>query len=137
MLKKLLITASLTFSICFGLVSPIAVYAAVDPIAPVCENGKAAQGSEFCKNVKEESSRSIIYGDKSLLGKILQTIIYITAAISVVLIVIGGFRYVLSAGDSNGVQGAKNTVMYAAIGLAVAIFAQTIVSFVLTKFLTI
>lgn len=49
------------------------------------------------------------------------------------MIIVGGFRYVISGGDSNGVSGAKNTIMYAIIGLVIVLFAQIIVKFVLTN----
>jgi len=70
---------------------------------------------------------------EGLVTQITQTIIYITGAISVIMIVIGGLKYVFSAGDSAGVQSAKNTILYAIIGLVVTLFAQVIVSFVLSK----
>ena len=52
-------------------------------------------------------------------------------AVSVVVIIIGGFKYIVSAGDSNGIQSAKNTILYALVGLVVAVFAQVIARFVL------
>jgi hypothetical protein len=50
------------------------------------------------------------------------------------MIIIGGFRYVVSGGDSAGVEGAKNTILYAVIGLVVALLAQAIVVFVISRF---
>ena len=52
-------------------------------------------------------------------------------AVSVLMIIIGGFRYVISGGDSNGIQGAKNTIIYALVGLVIVLFSQIIVRFVL------
>lgn len=57
----------------------------------------------------------------------------VVGAVSVIMIIIGGFRYVISNGDSNGVSGAKNTILYAIIGLVIVLFAQVIVRFVLTN----
>lgn len=57
----------------------------------------------------------------------------VVGAVSVIMIIIGGFRYVVSNGDSNGVSGAKNTILYAIIGLVIVLFAQVIVRFVLTN----
>ena len=50
------------------------------------------------------------------------------------MIIIGGFRYVTSQGDQTQMQSAKNTILYAVIGLIVAIAAYAIVSFVVTQF---
>jgi len=51
----------------------------------------------------------------------------------VVMVMIGGFKYMLSNGDSNGIQTAKNTILYALIGLVVAVSGQVIVSFVISR----
>ncbi len=65
---------------------------------------------------------------------IVNALLYLIGAVSVIMIIIGGFRYVVSQGDSSNVTSAKNTILYAVIGLAVAIFAWAIVNFVVTQF---
>ena len=65
---------------------------------------------------------------------IINTILYILGIIAVIMIVIGGFRYVVSNGDSSSITAAKNTIFYAVIGLVVAMLAFTIVNFVVGKF---
>lgn len=52
-------------------------------------------------------------------------------AISVLMVVIGGLSYVLSAGDPQKTARAKDTILYALIGLAISIMAFVIVRFVL------
>jgi hypothetical protein len=54
-------------------------------------------------------------------------------AVAVIMIIIGGFRYVTSAGSSERITGAKNTILYALIGLLVAAIAQISVHFVLNQ----
>jgi multisubunit Na+/H+ antiporter MnhB subunit len=54
--------------------------------------------------------------------------------IAVIMIVIGGIRYTTSNGDSSQVKSAKDTIMYAVIGLVVAILAYAIVNFILSAF---
>ena len=51
-----------------------------------------------------------------------------------IMIVIGGIKYTTSNGDASAVSGAKNTILYAVIGLLVAISAYAIVNFVVAKF---
>ncbi len=58
----------------------------------------------------------------------------IVGIISVVMIIVGGIRYITSGGDSGKVSAAQNTVLYAVIGLVVVALAQIIVQFVLKKF---
>ena len=61
---------------------------------------------------------------------ILSIIVGITA---VVMIIIAGFKFITSNGDSNNVASAKNTILYAIVGLVIVAFAQIIVKFVLNK----
>jgi hypothetical protein len=58
----------------------------------------------------------------------------IVGIIAVVMIIVGGIKYITSGGDSNNISGAKNAIMYAVIGLVVVALAQIIVNFVLERF---
>ena len=60
----------------------------------------------------------------------------VVGIIAVVMIIIGGVRYITSNGDSGNVNNAKNTILYAIIGLVVVALAQIIVRFVLARFTT-
>jgi multisubunit Na+/H+ antiporter MnhB subunit len=68
-----------------------------------------------------------------VIGAITDLLLYLAGAIAVVMIILGGIRYASSNGDQNAVTGAKNTIMYAVIGLVVTILAYAIVHFVLTN----
>ena len=68
-----------------------------------------------------------------LAHKVVNTISLVVGAISVIMIIIGGFRYITSGGDSTKVGGAKNTIIYAIIGLVIVALAQLIVHFVLNQ----
>lgn len=69
----------------------------------------------------------------TLITQIVNIFSIIVGIISVIMIIYGGFRYVTSGGDSNNVSNAKNTIIYAIIGLVVVALAQFIVQFVLDK----
>ena len=69
--------------------------------------------------------------DDGLIKKVVNLLLWAIGIISVIMIIIGGIRYATSNGDSNQVTAAKNTIMYAVIGLVIAIFAYAIVNFVL------
>lgn len=70
-------------------------------------------------------------------GGIFQTIVnvllFLVGAIAVIMLIFGGIRYVTSGGDQNSVTAAKNTIMYAIIGIIVAVLAYAVVNFVLTS----
>ena len=76
---------------------------------------------------------SPILGPKSIPYRIIQIITIVTGAVSVIMIIVGGFKYVVSGGDSNATKGAKDTILYAVIGLVIALFAQVIITFVLSS----
>lgn len=57
----------------------------------------------------------------------------VVGVVSVIMIIFGGFKYISSGGDSGKVGEAKNTIVYAIIGLVVVALAQFIVQFVLNK----
>lgn len=70
----------------------------------------------------------------SIVAKIIKVMLYILGALSVVMIIFGGFKYVTSRGESADVTSAKNTILYAVVGLIVALLAYAIVSFVVKEF---
>ena len=61
-------------------------------------------------------------------------LIYLVGAISVIMVIVGGLRYTLSGGDSAGVNSAKNTILYAVVGIVIAGAAFGIVQFVTANF---
>lgn len=73
-----------------------------------------------------------LFGNTGVFKQITNTILYIVGIIAVVMLIIGGIKYLLSGGDSKKVTDAKNTVLYAIIGLVIAFLAYAIVNFVIT-----
>jgi len=65
---------------------------------------------------------------------IVNTLLVVLGMVSVVMIIVGGFRYTLSRGEASEVKTAKDIILYAIIGLIVAIMAYAIVNFVLGWF---
>jgi magnesium-transporting ATPase (P-type) len=65
------------------------------------------------------------------IGNIINIMIGVIGIAAVIMLIIGGFRYVFSQGDEKGVKGAKDTILYAIIGIVVALLAFAIVNFVL------
>ena len=65
---------------------------------------------------------------------ITNVLMFLIGAIAVIAIIIGGIRYVTSNGDASQTKAAKDTIMYAVIGVIVAILAYAIVNFVITAF---
>ncbi|MDB5183849.1 MAG: rane protein of unknown function [Candidatus Saccharibacteria bacterium] len=70
---------------------------------------------------------------KNFLKSIVNIMLFVLGAIAVIMIVIGGIRYTTSNGDAAQTKGAKDTILYAVIGLVVAILAYAIANFVITS----
>jgi cytochrome bd-type quinol oxidase subunit 2 len=68
-----------------------------------------------------------------IIAKVINLLSIIVGIIAVIMIIIAGFRYITSAGSAEKVSAAKNTLMYAIIGLVIVALAQVIVRFVLNK----
>lgn len=86
-------------------------------------------GTVACKNPSDTPGSSLT----DFIAKALNVLSIVVGAIAVVMIIIGGFRYVTSGGKEEGVKGAKNSILYALIGLVIVALAQIIVRFVLTR----
>jgi hypothetical protein len=65
------------------------------------------------------------------ISSILQVVFGVLGAIAVLIIVIAGLRFITAQGDPQGVAKARSAILYAAIGLIVALSAEVIVTFVL------
>ena len=74
-----------------------------------------------------------LIGDNGVFSRITNTILLVVGLISVIMLVYGGLRYILSGGDSKKVTDAKNTILYAIIGLIISLLAYAIVHFVLNS----
>jgi hypothetical protein len=64
------------------------------------------------------------------IATILNIVFALAASIALLMVVLGGFRYIVANGDPNATSSAKNTILYAIIGLIVVITAYSIVTFV-------
>ena len=77
-------------------------------------------------------------GTPSSLGDVIpnitNTLLYAAGIISVIMIIVGGIMYAISAGDSGKAGKAKDTILYAVIGLVITLLAGAIVNFVLGRF---
>ena len=72
-----------------------------------------------------------LFGQGSVFNIVINVMLFIVGLLSVVMIIYAGIRYVMSRGDAGQVKDAKNTIMYAVIGLVISIFAYAIVNWVI------
>jgi len=142
MIKKFkLMILSLGYVFALAVPATVAVgsiaYAATPPAEQQVINDNLCKGS----NLDLSSSGAAACSDQtgagdsvtSVIKKVITILSVIIGAIAVVMIIIGGFRYVTSAGNAEGTKSARNTILYAIVGLVVVALAQIIVHFVLNS----
>lgn len=113
---KLFTVAALSVFAMSSIVLPAAAFA-----SPADEIGKGVISAGGTGN--EDLSANII--------DIVNVLLFILGAVAVIVIVIAGFRFVVANGDSNAVSSARNAILYAVIGLVIAILSYAIVNFVI------
>ena len=93
----------------------------------ICSNGN--ENSVYCQN--KNTGETQVNG---IIKTIVEVLLTAVGAISIIMIVIGGIMFALSSGDAQKAAKARNTVLYAVVGLAVSLFASAIVNFVFNRF---
>lgn len=135
-LKKMMYVGSATAAMMFsGLFMPVALanVSAATIKDNLCAGSNSASGGsgDSCGTAGTDGNT------ESALGKVASNITriftIIVGAISVIMIIYGGFRYITSGGASDKVGSAKNTLIYAIIGLIIVALANVIVSVVINQ----
>lgn len=89
----------------------------------IFEGVNAAQG--------DGTPTTLFGGDTSIFTTVVNILLFLIGALSVIMLIIGGLRYAISGGNSANVTAAKNTILYAIVGLVIAFFAFAVVNWVL------
>lgn len=127
-IKKSLQGLLLVPMLALGVSAAMPVIQSVDVSAATCDPTKGLTEGADCAG---DGQKSDLFGSTGVFTTIVNVLLFIIGAVSVIMIIFGGFRYVTSGGDSGGVTSAKNTILYAIVGLVVAVLAYAIVNFVL------
>jgi|SRR3989344_3363110 len=130
-IKKILVSAITLLSIAFVFASsPVA---AVDCKSSSLTTKQAIQcGTDSAAGSTQPPSEAQDSLNNTI-TKIINILSVIVGVIAVIMLIFGGFRYVTSSGDATRVASAKNTLLYALIGLIIAALAQVIARFVLKQ----
>ncbi|HSX32554.1 MAG TPA: pilin [Candidatus Saccharimonadales bacterium] len=129
------IVAGLSITLLFGAM-PLAVPAVVS--AATTNIGDClSQGSDLTTGTGTSCQPATAGDGSTTLQNIVTTVLnvfsIVVGIVAVVMIVVGGFKYITSGGESGNITSAKNTIVYAVIGLVVVALAQFIVKFVLNR----
>jgi hypothetical protein len=81
----------------------------------------------------QNAAESPVLRVNSIIELVINIFSIVVGVVAVIMIIIGGLKYITSGGDSNNITAAKNTIIYAIIGLVVVALAQVIVRFVIQR----
>jgi FtsH-binding integral membrane protein len=123
-LKKICIRLVLVIGL---LIASSAPALAVNPVQQVC------QGNANATVCEASSNNNSLLGKNGIITKAAKVMVYFAGVIAVIMLAIGGIKYTTSQGNPNELQSAKSTIIFALVGLIIAIFAQALVFFVLSK----
>ena len=104
--------------------------AVVDPLATPCETVSTST-SVVCK--EKGNTGNPLVGPEGIITKVIQILVIVLGIAAVIVIMVAGLSFVLSSGDPAKIATARNAIIYASVGLVVAVLAQTLVVFVLKK----
>ncbi len=117
----------------FAFVSPVGVSAQAVPCTDPNDISTGIQGGANCAAPTSAGATQNLFGADGIFVTVTNILIFIIGAIAVIMLIVGGIRYVLSQGDQSAITSAKNTILYAIIGIVVAMLAFGAVNFVTTQ----
>ncbi len=129
-LRGLLLVPALAFVLGFAALPLAQPVSAFDKSIEDGANSAQGTGQNDCLFASDTCESTPIF------QTITNVLLFVIGAVSVIMLIIGGIRYTISQGDSTAVTSAKNTILYAVIGIIVAILAFAIVNFVIGSFIT-
>lgn len=124
--KKIVLGLVVMIGVLGGLTVPTYAYTCDSGSARVRSGGGAEVGSPAeCAQPLEERELG------TSVSQIINVVLGVLAVVAVLVIIIGGIMYTISAGDMAKINQARNMIQYALIGLIVALLAWALVNFVL------
>jgi hypothetical protein len=102
---------------------------AYDPLDAACGQGGA--DSTVCKSKGQTTNP--LTGPNGVLTRVADILTIVGGVIVVIMMIIGGIKYITSSGDSSQASSAKNTIIYGLIGLVAITLARLVVGFVITR----
>ena len=135
-LKKFLTVLATALCLLIGFFTPVAL--AQSSVQQSINGGLCAGSNLELPSGGNDCQKAGGTGDATQsLNKLVHTIINLFSAIvgivAVIMIIVGGFRYITSGGSDTSVTSAKNTILYAVIGLIIVALSQILVRFTLNK----
>jgi len=132
LIKRITLTtiALLTILAPAGLaVSPVFAVSDANIDDNLCKGANLDVTDGTCSTDPVEAQQTV----NDIIATVINIFSIVVGVTAVIMIIVGGFQYITSGGDSGKVTTAKNTILFAIVGLVIVALAQVIVNFVLSK----
>lgn len=127
-MKKLIQRIILSLSLVAGLsLAVVPAMATAQTKDDICQGIGLTSGASGCTTPAGSPDVS------STIEDVINILSIVVGVVAVIMVIVGGLKYILSSGDSNQVNSAKNTILFALVGLVIVALAQVIVIFVLDE----
>ena len=107
-------------------VVPMVAVATLATVSPA----NAQSYKEAINNVSKNDPTGGNVKVENLVGTVMNTMFWVVGILSVIMLIYGGIKYITSGGSSSKLNDAKNTILYAIVGLVVSLIAVVIINFV-------
>ena len=122
--KAKVLTAVMCLAMAFTAVSPVSLPVYAD------SRDEAQNGAKLVDGGGGGSNQNL----PDIITTIINVMLFIAAALAVIMIIYGGIRYITAHGDEKQVKVAKDTIVYSVAGLIIAILAYALVTFIFDRF---
>ena len=118
------------------LAAPVLAFSAllVAPVSPalaVCDVNATPSLAGGADCAQPTGATGKLFGDGSIFTTVVNILLFVIGIVAVIMLILGGIRYTVSGGEAKAVESAKNTILYAIIGIVVAFLAYAVVNWVI------
>jgi hypothetical protein len=99
--------------------------------AVTCTDNMTIQNGVNCTKAPNSTTPEQLFQNGGVFQTVVNVMLFLIGAVAVIMLIYGGIRYTVSGGDAKNVTAAKNTILYAIVGIVVAVLAFAIVNFVI------
>lgn len=128
-MKKLLGWLAAALLLVFVTLMPVGVSAATDPFSGAC----TGEGSSSTVCSSKGGNNNPLTGPTGILTQVTNILAAVAGIVGLILIIWAGIKYITANGDSAQISQAKKTIIYALVGMVVALVARPLINFVLAR----
>jgi hypothetical protein len=127
-MKRIIMTMLTAFSLVLGgqALQPAAAYAATPCPTNDTPKGQVLSGVDQTGDCDGS-------GVTNMIRAVIRVLSIIVGIAAVIMIIVSGYKYIVSGGDSGKISSAKQTLIYALVGLVIVALSQLLIHFVLTQ----